>query len=55
MDIAIFIRNEKTNVFVTGLTVRNDRLNDKERLWTAYWNVDVTRKKYVLSTTQTLM
>ena len=32
MDIAIFIRNEKTNVFVTGLTVRNDRLNDKERL-----------------------
>ena len=29
MDIAIFIRNEKTNVFVSGLTVRNDRLNDK--------------------------
>ena len=29
MDIAIFIRNEKTNVFVFGLTVRNDRLNDK--------------------------
>ena len=31
MDIAIFIRNEKTNVFVTGLTVRNDRLNDKRK------------------------
>ena len=29
MDIAIFIRNEKTNVFVSGLTVRNDRLNHK--------------------------
>ena len=29
MDIAIFIRNEKTNVFVSVLTVRNDRLNDK--------------------------
>ena len=29
MAIAIFIRNEKTNVFVSGLTVRNDRLNDK--------------------------
>ena len=29
MDIAIFIRNEKTNVFVSGLTVRNDRLKEK--------------------------
>ena len=29
MDVAIFIRNEKTNVFVPGLTVRNDRLNNK--------------------------
>ena len=29
MDIVIFIRNEKTNVFVSGLTVRNDRFNDK--------------------------
>ena len=29
MDVAIFIRNEKTNVFVSGLAVRNDRLNDK--------------------------
>ena len=28
MDITIFIRNEKTNVFVSDLTVRNDRLND---------------------------
>ena len=28
MDIAIFIRNEKTNIFVSGITVRNDRLND---------------------------
>ena len=31
MDIAIFIRNEKTNVFVSSLTIRNDRLKDKER------------------------
>ena len=29
MDVAIFIRNEKTSVFVSGLSVRNDRLNDK--------------------------
>ena len=25
----IFIRNEKTNVFVSGIAFRNDRLNDK--------------------------
>ena len=31
MGFTIFIRNEKTNVFVSGLTVRNDRLNDKEK------------------------
>ena len=29
MDIATFIRTEKTNVFVSGLTVQNDRLNNK--------------------------
>ena len=29
MHVAIFIRNEKTNVFVPGLTVGNDRLNHK--------------------------
>ena len=29
MDVAIFIWNKKTNVYVSGLTVRNDRLNDK--------------------------
>ena len=29
MDVAIFIRNEKTNIFVPGLTVLNDRWNDK--------------------------
>ena len=29
MDVAKFIRNEKIHVFVSGLTVRNDRLNDK--------------------------
>ena len=29
MDIATFMRTEKTNVFVSGLTVQNDRLNDK--------------------------
>ena len=30
-DVAISIRNEKTNVFVSGLTVRNDRLNGKRK------------------------
>ena len=29
VDVAIFIWNEKTNVFVPGLTVRSGRLNDK--------------------------
>ena len=29
MDIAMFIRNEKTNISVSGLTVRNDRSNGK--------------------------
>ena len=29
MDVSIFVRDEKTNVFVSGLTVQNDRLNDK--------------------------
>ena len=29
MGVAMSIRNEKTNVFVSVLTVRNDRLNDK--------------------------
>ena len=29
MDVAISIRNEKTNVFVSCLTLRNDRLSDK--------------------------
>ena len=29
MDVAIFIRNEKTNVFASALTFRNDRLNNK--------------------------
>ena len=31
MDVAIFTRNENTNVFVPCLTVRNDRLNDKRK------------------------
>ena len=31
MDVAIFIRNEKTNIFVSGLTVLNDRWNNKEK------------------------
>ena len=39
MDVAIFIRNEKTNVFASGLTVRNDRLNDKGK------NVDSLLKR----------
>ena len=29
MDVAIFIRNEKANIFVSGLTVLNDRWNNK--------------------------
>ena len=29
MDVAMFIRNEKSNIFVSGLTVLNDRWNDK--------------------------
>ena len=29
MDLAVSIRNEKTNVFVSGLTVQSDRLNDE--------------------------
>ena len=29
MDIATFIRNEKNNVSVSGITVRNDTLNEK--------------------------
>ena len=39
MDVAIFIRNEKTNVFASGLTVRNDSLNDKGK------NVDSLLKR----------
>ena len=31
LDVAISIRNEKNNVFVSGLTARNDRLNDKRK------------------------
>ena len=31
MDVAIFTRNEKTNVFVSGLTVQNNRLHDKRK------------------------
>ena len=31
MDVAISIRNEKTNVFVPDLTVRSDRLTDKRK------------------------
>ena len=31
MDVAISITNENTNVFRSGLTVRNDRLNDKRK------------------------
>ena len=29
MDVAIFISNKKTNLFLSGLSVQNDRLNDK--------------------------
>ena len=31
MDVAISIINKKSNVFVSGLTVRNDGLNDNEK------------------------
>ena len=39
MDVAIFIRNEKTNIFVSGLTVLNDRWNNKGK------NVDSLLKR----------
>ena len=56
MDMEIYIWNEKTNAFVSGLTLRNDRLND--------YRVDVNSllkrkcdnkntRKYVLPATQT--
>ena len=31
MDVALSIRNEKINIFMSRLTVRNDRLNDKRK------------------------
>ena len=39
MDVAIFIRNEKTNIFGSGLTVLNDRWNKKGK------NVDSLLKR----------
>ena len=54
MDIAIFIRNEKPNVFLPGLTVRNDRLNDKEKSVNSLLKRRCDKEKYVLPTTQTL-
>ena len=39
MDVAIFIRNEKTNIFVSGLTVLSDRWNNKGK------NVDSLLKR----------
>ena len=39
MDVAIFYRNEKTNIFVSGLTVLNDRWNKKGK------NVDSLLKR----------
>ena len=55
MDIAIFIRNEKTNVFVSALTVRNDRLNDKGKNVNSLLKRRYDEEKNVLLTTQTLM
>ena len=55
MDVAIFIWNEKTNVYVSGLTVRNDRLNDKGKNVNSLLKRRLKRKKYVLSTTRKLM
>ena len=55
MDVAMSIRNEKNNVFVSGLTVRNDRLNERGKNVNSQLNVSVTRKIYVLPTTRTLM
>ena len=55
MDIAIFIRNEKTNVFVSGITVRNDRLNDKGKSVNSILKSRCGEEKRVLSTTRTLM
>ena len=29
IDVAMSIRNKKNNVFVSGLTIQNDKLNDR--------------------------
>ena len=51
MDLEIPIRNEKNNVFISDVTVQNDRLNDEGKNVNS---LSVTRKKYVLSTTRTV-
>ena len=55
MDIAIFIRNGKTNVLVSALTVRNDTLNDKGNNVNSLLKRRYDEEKNVLLTTQTLM
>ena len=48
MDIAIFIKNEETNVFASGLTVQNDRLNDKGKSVNSLLKSRCDEEKYVL-------
>ena len=55
MDVAISIRNKKTNVFVSDLTVRSDRLTDKRKNVNSLLKRRYDEEKYVLSTKRTLM
>ena len=55
MDVVIFIRNEKTNVLASGLTVRNDSLNNKGKNVDSLLKRRCDEEKYVLPTTRTLM
>ena len=48
MDVSIFVRDEKTNVFVSGLTVQNDRLNDKGKSVNSLLKCRCDEEKYVL-------
>ena len=48
MDVSIFVRDEKTNVFVSGLTVQNDRLNDKGKSVNSLLKRRCDEEKYAL-------
>ena len=50
MDLEISIRNE-INIFVSGLTVQNDRFNDKGKNLNSLLKRKCDEEKNVLSTT----